>query len=80
MNKLKIFKIIHQIGFVCLFVALVFSFVNSFCPTPIFKSWIILPLLVVGIVGIVTGFIYISKLPDDKDESADSSTDTKTEE
>lgn len=72
MKKLKALKIIHLIGYTCLFIATIFSFVNSFCPEPIFRSYIILPLLLIGIVGIVTGIIYLVKAPIDKESSTDS--------
>lgn len=65
-KSLKILKLIHQIGYICLFIASIFSLVNSFNEVPVFKFYIIFPLLFVGIVGIVTGIICLVKAPSDK--------------
>ncbi len=68
-KSLKILKLIHQIGYICLFIASIFSFVNSLNEVPVFKFYIIFPLLLVGIVGIVTGIICLVKAPSDKIEA-----------
>lgn len=75
MNKLKILKIIHIVGYASLFVATVLSLVNKIADKLIFKEWLLLPLLIIGLVGIVSGIIYINKLPKDTGSEQDTKTD-----
>ena len=77
MNKLKILKIIHIVGYASLFVATVLSLVNKIADKLIFKEWLLLPLLIIGLVGIVSGIIYITKLPKDNDGEQDTKTSEK---
>lgn len=77
MNKLKILKIIHIVGYASLFVAAVLSLVNKIADKLIFKEWLLLPLLIIGLVGIVSGIIYITKLPRDTGSEQDTKTSEK---
>ncbi len=77
MNKLKILKIIHIVGYASLFVATVLSLVNKIADKLIFKEWLLLPLLIIGLVGIVSGIIYITKLPRDTGSEQDTKTSEK---
>ncbi len=71
-KTLKVLKIIHIVGYGALFVAMVFSLVNKIANKLIFNEFVLFPLLIVGIAGIVTGFIYLAKLPTEDEKKNES--------
>ncbi|MBO5375158.1 MAG: hypothetical protein J6A54_06925 [Clostridia bacterium] len=79
MKMMKALKIIHTVGYICLFVAVVFNFVNKIADKMIFNEWVLFPLMIIGLVGIVTGIIYLLKLakPVLEAKPADEETESK---
>lgn len=71
MNHLKALKIIHWISLFCIILVSIFSLVNTLAGRFVFNELVLFPLLIVGIVGIVAGFIYVAKLPTNDEDEGD---------
>ena len=58
---MKFLKIMQGIGYVALFLGVIFNVVNQASSKTVFGLEITMPLMVVALVGIICGIIYLVK-------------------